>query len=67
MDHIAEVFKAFIDSGETIMDTVILGAISDGEIIFGTYFGGPGEDTTRYDDLIDDFIEELEDILERQE
>lgn len=49
------------------MDTVILGAISDGEIIFGTYFGGPGEDTTRYDDLIDDFIEELEDILERQE
>ena len=49
------------------MDGVILGATTEGVSIFGAYFGGPGADETKYDDLIDKFKEELEKELDRQE
>jgi len=44
-----------------------LGATTEGVSIFGAYFGGPGADETKYDDLIDKFKEELEKELDRQE
>jgi len=47
------------------MDSVILGAASDGVLIFGTAFGAEGGDSGGYADLIDEFIEKLEDELER--
>jgi len=45
-DVVAEVFKQFVNSGETIMDSYVIGAISDGTLIFGASFGGPGADET---------------------
>lgn len=54
LDAIAEVFKTFVnDENNDFMETVILGAVSDGKLIYGAYFGGPGADETKYDDLID--------------
>ena len=67
LDAIAEIFKTFVNSDEEFMEGVVLAAMSEGVTIFGASFGGPGADETQYDDLIDQFKEELEKELERQE
>lgn len=57
LDSIAEIFETLVNSGETFMDGVILGAKSEGVQIFGAFFGNNAPDANQYDNLIDTFLD----------
>ena len=53
---------------DTFMDTTILGAIEEGNVIFGEPFGNPNaQSSNQYSDLIEKFQEQLKREQERLE